>query len=74
MMEKTKISTVLYKGRLLGLDSHKKKALGNFSRDFKLKANTFVVKMLHMLCYKLSFSTTTKKSVLNKNTVITVSL
>jgi hypothetical protein len=48
-MEKTKRSTVLYKGRLTGLGSHKKKALEICTRDFKPMTNMSVAKILHMI-------------------------
>lgn len=72
MMEKTQISSVLYKGRLIRFGSHKKKALENCSTDFKLKASIFAVKILHVICSTFYFKT--KKSVLNKNTVAIASL
>lgn len=39
-------------GRPVGLGSHKENTLENGTRDFKLKANTFIVKIFHMICLK----------------------
>ena len=50
LIEKTKISTMFYKGRLIGHGLRKENTLESCARDFKLKANTFIIEILHCVC------------------------
>ena len=50
MIEKTKISTMSYKGKLIGHGSREENTLESCAKDFRLRANTFIVKILHCVC------------------------